>query len=446
MTAIELAGDNFVVVNEDHQEHMNFVADNLEAIIMGPGSGEQCLSNLNSIDEMLKCLPNLKYVGVIISWFINDLNASVAKISPGVEKESGELHSEDRWEVGKYKRESAHKIHRDNSSDPSTVRYGGTPSDEDVVKFFDYLKSKNIKTAFYPFLMVDNAEKSWRGFIDGRDDKLNNFYENQYKPFITHYAELLKNKVDTFYLGSELKALVCHKNSDNSFPFVGSLVNLASVTRKELGPEVKISYAANWNSFHSCHSGLRPLDEFWGNENVNFVGINYYMPLTSDNENPTVEDIKDGFIFGEGADFYLDGIEEKPFNDESAQWKNIEFWHNNEHWEWDNEAQESKKTKWVPESKPVIFSEFGFRSLSGATNEPHLHGDDMPKDSTGKVDYPLQMRAIRATIEHIDENTFLENGFYYLWDTRGFGWQDLYADGDKWEKGHWIDGKVVKRG
>ncbi len=79
-----------------------------------------------------------------------------------------------------------------------------------------------------------------------------------------------------------------------------------------------------------------------------------------------------------------------------------------------------------------------------ATNQPNVFGDTLPKGSSGAEDIPLQLRAIRATIEHIEESTFISGGFAYCWDSRGKGWQEKFVDGDQWSTGHWIDGKIVK--
>ena len=103
-------------------------------------------------------------------------------------------------------------------------------------------------------------------------------------------------------------------------------------------------------------------------------------------------------------------------------------------------------TAWVPEAKPIIFSEFGFRSIEFATNTPSSYGDVVPKHSSGKVDFPVQMRAIRATLEHIKENEEITMGFCYGWDTRKPTWCKSFADGDQWEKGHWISGKIKRKG
>jgi hypothetical protein len=254
------------------------------------------------------------------------------------------------------------------------------------------------------------------------------------------------NKVDIFYLGSELEGLTGIKYAGREFPFAGKLVELSDEVRSIIGLEAKISYAANWTEYHSCRGGYRPLDALWSAQNINFVGIDYYMPLTdTKNHNISVSDIEAGFTRGEGKDYYYMEGEKIPLHDEHQQWKNIEYWVGSQHWAWDPEAGESYKTSWTPNSKPVIFSEFGFRSIDMATNTPNVHGIDLPKHSSGSEDYPLQIKAIRATLSYIQKTPAVNFGFCYCWDSRGYGWQNKYDDGNEWAKGHWIDGKIKNR-
>ena len=91
-----------------------------------------------------------------------------------------------------------------------------------------------------------------------------------------HYAGLLKDVIDMFYIGSELQGLTSIKGDGREFPFIDCLVDLASSVRSEVGGNILISYAANWTEYHSCRGGYRPLDALWSNQNINFVGLDYY--------------------------------------------------------------------------------------------------------------------------------------------------------------------------
>ena len=428
-------------ISIDHQQDIDYVSEHMTAVIMGPGCGEGSLS-IRSIEEICKTLPNLEWVGIPVSWFIDSLDISSAKIKPGSEKRSDEI-KEDSWLVSSYDRNNAHAIARKNSYDPSTIRYGGTMPDEEVLKFVNALKEQGKKVAFYPFLMVDNENKDWRGYITGSAEQVEMFYTNQYQPFVMHYAFLLRDKVDMFYIGSELEGLTVIKGEERNFPFVNNLCELAANVRSIVGEKVQISYAANWSEYLHCKGGYRPLDTLWSDQNINFVGIDYYMPLTDiDTQQITLESIKNGFTSSEGWDYFYQDSTQIIIDQDYNRWKNIGYWQSSDHWAWDSEEGESYKTSWIPNSKPIIFSEFGFRSIDMATNTPNIYGSSLPKHSNGSTDFPLQIKAIRATLEHISENPAIQTGFCYVWDARGYGWQNSYVDGHQWAQGHWIDGKL----
>ena len=314
------------------------------------------------------------------------------------------------------------------------------------MEYFSVLKSEGLQTAFYPFIMIDNKAKDWRGYITGDASEVEGFFHNQYKPFVMHYANLLKEVVNIFYLGSELEGLTFIKGNGSEFHFVSCLVELAADVRAIVGDEVKISYAANWSEYHSCKGGYRHLDALWSNDNINFVGIDYYMPLTDHRgeEEISLEQIKQGFVSGEGMDYWLNGEEQVAFTDPGAKWKDLDRWWRSQHWGWNPELNESFKTEWAPKSKPIILSEYGFRSMDKTTNQPNIFGDNLPKHSSGEPDEGLQLTAIRAMIEHIEDSPSIESGFCYGWDSRGAGWPAVYKDGKHWFTGHWIDGKIKK--
>jgi hypothetical protein len=140
MVSLEIIGES------SYENDMNLLSEHMNAVITLPGTGESSFSNTLSIDDMLKAMPNLKWVGVVVSWFIDGLNIGKAKIKPAIEKKSNEC--KDDWQVGKYDRSNAHQIYRSDKEDSSTVRYGGTPPDSDVLSFIKALIKKGLKGLF----------------------------------------------------------------------------------------------------------------------------------------------------------------------------------------------------------------------------------------------------------------------------------------------------------
>ena len=327
----KLSGD-FEVVDQANQLDMNYVSEHMQAVMTLPGTGENSSADTSSIDEMLEAMPNLEWVSIVVLWFATDIDIAKSIIRPGIEKNSEEYG--DNWLISSYDRTDAHQIYRSNQLDPTKVRYGGTAPDSDVLSYIQEIKDKGLKVAFYPFIMVDDSSKSWRGSITGDAEDVSSFYNEQYKPFIMYYAELLQDVVDMFYIGSELEGLTSIKGNDREFSFVDCLVDLSSSLRSEVGDNILISYAANWTEYHSCHGGYRPLDTLWSNQNIDFVVVDYYMPLTdSEKTNLSIEEIKEGFYSGEGYDYYLNYTGEKTeFNNDCDRWKDVAGWFSSEHW------------------------------------------------------------------------------------------------------------------
>lgn len=445
MEQIPITGE--VLDADNIQEHVEYVRNNLEAVIMLPGCGEESLSDLKVLDQLLQDFPNLKTIGIMCSWFINGTDISSAVIKPAVENIQG-----NEWQVGKYNRENAHQMSMCEVDGAKIVNYGGTVSDEKLLAWVNKAKELGLEIAFYPILLVDNPAKTWRGHITGNPEDVAKFYKEQYKPFIIHYANLLKGRVKIFYIGSELEGLNSIKDEQNHFPFVHKMTSLAPKVEKIFADEkvsdnptkdTLLSYAANWTEYHSCHGGLRPLDNLWSHPAIDFVGIDYYMPLTNEQDKDlhNVESIKKGFDSGEGKDYYILKGKKIPFADQAVAWKNLKYWYENSHKSWD--GKQHRATSLVPNSKRIVLSELGCRSVDRATDAPHLHGKDLPLKSNGKVDNIIQIVTIRAFLEYIKENNFIREGFCYGYDSRGENWQEKFADGNQYATGHWIDGKFV---
>ncbi len=93
--------------------------------------------------------------------------------------------------------------------------------------------------------------------------------------------------MDAFLIGSEMRSLTQIRGVGNSFPpAVAQLVQLAADVRTILGSEVKIGYAADWSEYFGYHpqdgSGdiFYHLDPLWADDNIDFIGIDNYMPLS----------------------------------------------------------------------------------------------------------------------------------------------------------------------
>lgn len=400
---------------------------------------------LYSANYMKDICPNLEWVAPVVCWFTDSLDIANASIYPAVEfgENPNTLFSEE-WKVANFHRRNAREISKNSIGSPN---YGGTVNDASVIRYLSELKQRGYKIMFYPMIFVDLPGKPWRGYISGRPEFVSSFFNKAsgYNEFILHYASLCRGLVDSFIIGSELKQITKIKNED-SFLAVKELKNLAKKVKDILGPTVKISYAADWSEYHHTEGGWYHLDELWASDSIDFVGIDNYMPLTESKfSSPNNHEIRKGFNSGEGYDYYIDNEIKKPLPDPYA-WKNIKWWWSNEHINPDG-----KKTQWVPKSKKIWFTEYGFPSIDKAPNQPNVFYNPecvdggAPKYSNECTDFSIQRNSIYEFLEFWSNEEYIENMFLWCFDARPYpNWphSKKWGDWNLWEKGHWINGKI----
>ena len=404
---------------------------------------------LVALDQLEATCQNLEWVGVVVTWFGNDLDAGNCTILPGVEFDSGAITEPESWNVGNFTRSTAHLITQDGNGNPV---YGGTPDDDSIIRYLDELKNRGYNIMFYPMFFMDTANKPWRGRVTGSSSDTSNFFTktNGYNAFINHYANLVVGKVDAFVIGSELIGLTSVQDIDDSFPAVDELISLAATVKSTLGGGVKVTYAADWSEYHHEVNGWYNLDPLWASANIDFIGIDAYFPLTDTPQNGyDTQDVIDGWTSGEGYDWYYSDPQRTVQTSLSQEyaWKNIQWWWENQH-----VNPDMVTTAWVPESKPIWFTEYGFPSVDGATNQPNVFYDPnssesaFPYHSRGIVDFQAQRTGLEGTELKWKDSTMIERMFIWTWDARPFPfWPDLHSvwtDGDLWPTGHWVQGKL----
>ncbi len=401
-----------------------------------------------SLNQLERELPNVEWVSVVAGWFGNSLDAGDCVLKPGVEFRTGATTTPEIWSVAGFSRSNAHEItHIENSP-----VYGGTPDDQSLVRYVTALRNRGYKVLFYPFIFMDMDGKPWRGRITGSTSEVSNFFTktNGYNTFILHYANLLDGKIDAFAIGSEMVGLTSVKDGGNNFPGVTGLVSLAASVKSILGGGVKVTYGADWSEYHHTGGGWYNLDPLWASSSIDVIGIDAYFPLTDEPQSGyDKEKIMDGWTSGEGYDWYYsdEGRTSKAALTPQMAWKNIEWWWKNYH-----VNPNSATTAWVPESKKIWFTEFGFPSVDGATNQPNVFYNpessesSFPRFSRGRVDFRIQRTAIEATLEKWEGSGMVERKFLWTWDTRPYPFypdlRHVWSDGNVWMYGHWVTGKL----
>ncbi|MBU1020738.1 MAG: glycoside hydrolase TIM-barrel-like domain-containing protein, partial [Firmicutes bacterium] len=409
--------------------------------------------SLVSLDNLRDTLPNCGWIAPVVTWFGDTLDASTCTIKPRVEygndSEGYPIYtSPSEWTVGSWTRFNTPIVSKDNGA----LRYGGTISDGSIVRYLQEAKNRGLKIMFYPMFFMDIANKPWRGRLTGNSTDVNSFFTkiNGYNEFILHYANLVKDYVDAFVIGSEMIGLTKLQASDNSFPAVDNLISLASSVKTIVGINVKVSYAGDWSEYHHTEGGWYNMDKLWSSSNIDFIGIDAYFPLTdSIQKSITKQNIIDGWESGEGYDWYYTDAERTTKTNLEAKfaWKNIDWWWKNVHINPD-----SNQTTWVPESKKIWFTEYGFASIDGTSNEPNKFYDPasldggIPRFSEGRVDNFAQRQALLATEEKWKNSTMIEQKFVWCWDARPYPFYPnnlaIWSDGSLYKYGHWLNGKL----
>ncbi len=409
---------------------------------------------LTSLDQMQETLPNVEWVAVVVTWFGTSIDAATCGVYPGVEYQAGADTAPDSWSVAGFNRATARLL---TQIDGAPI-YGGTPSDASLVRYLQELKSRGYNILFYPMIFMDISTKPWRGRITGSVSEVADFFTrtNGYNAFVNHYASLVKDEVDGFVIGSELVGLTSVQDeSDDSFPAVDALVSLASSVKSTVGSGVKVTYAADWSEYHHEANGWYHLDPLWASSDIDMVGIDAYFPLADSVQDSSynVQTLIDGWTEGEGYDWYYSDAERTVQTSLSQEyaWKNLAWW-----WENTHTNPDASTSAWVPESKPIWFTEYGFPSVDGAANQPNVFVDASssesayPYHSKKQVDFRAQRAAITATELKWKDSAMVERQFLWTWDARPFPfWPDLtnvWSDGNLWRTGHWVQGKLGQSG
>ena len=478
-----------------------------------------------SMDQLEADLPSVTSAALTVAWFGDDLRAGNCKIRPGaelVEKNTVPY----AWRAGGVDRSGAHLI---SSGSGGHANFGGTPADIAVKEGIIELNARGIAVTYSPFLMMDvppgngladpygGAEQAafpWRGRITVSADKTSAARADiaaflgsaaasdfaisggdvvrvagssdwGYRQFILHQAWLAKaaGSVETFLIGSEMRALTRARDEAGAFPFVEGLKALASDVKSILGAGTKVSYAADWTEYGAYAPGdgsgdvLFPMDALWVDASVDHVSVDWYPPMADWRAGNAHLDAEAGFdgpddpIYievniagGEAFDWYYasqadrDAQVRTPINDTAhgEHWvfraKDIGGWAGASHHERPGGVRASSPTAFVPGAKPIRFAEIGFPAVDRGTNSPNLFYDPkssesaFPPYSTGARDDLLQRRALEVSLAYWQASPVVEQAYVWAWDARPFPAfptrNDIWSDGANWQFGHWLNGRM----
>lgn len=517
----------------------------------GPGANRSANVNspsgesdfATSVGALRDELPNCGSVSLIVSWFGSDLRCGSCTLKPKVEQRLVDGVGMP-WTVSGVVRAVAEEI----AQQDDRPIYGGTPADDAVIEAIRAINDGGQDVVFYPFVLMDQLEGNgltdpytgasgqaalpWRGRITvsvaaGQDGTVDGtaaaeaevaaFFgatnasdfqvsaagvtysgptEWSYRRFVLHNAALAAaaGGVSAFCIGSEMRGLTQVRGADGGFPAVAALRALAAEVRTLLGATTKIGYAADWTEYFGYQpqdgSGDRlfHLDPLWSDVNIDFVGIDNYMPLSDWRDGSahldaswgtihSLEYLKGNIAGGEGFDWYYhspearaaqirtpieDGAHDEPW---IYRYKDIQGWWSNPHHERIAGVRQAQATDWVPGSKPVWFTELGCAAIDKGTNEPNKFLDpkssesSLPAFSNGMRDDLIQMQYLRAMFEFWGDPlnnpvsvvydglmVDMTRAHVWAWDARPYPFfpnnSDLWSDGANYARGHWLNGRT----
>ncbi|KIC08355.1 phage host specificity protein [Leisingera sp. ANG-M1] len=518
----------------------------------GPGSAKSAnahspsgVSDLKtSLNALEAELPSCGSASLIVSWFGDDLRCGTCTLRPKVEHKDAE--GSIPWSVSGVDRSAAGEV----LSGGDGALYGGTPADASVVQAIREMQARGLKVMFYPFILMDQGEGNtlpdpwtgaasqphlpWRGRItlsaapgrpgspDGSpaaDSEVADFFgtvtaadfavgdgtvsysgpeEWSLSRFILHYAALCAaaGGVEAFCISSEMRALTQIRGAAG-FPAVAAMQALAAEARLLLGAETRIGYAADWSEYWGYQSpeGDRffHLDPLWADPEIDFIGIDNYMPLSDWREGedhldaqagvPAIYDpdyLQGNVEGGEGYDWYYHSPEAEAAQIRTSitdgaygepwvwRYKDIRNWWLNEHHDRIGGVRQAAPTAWVPQSKPIWFTELGCAAIDKGTNQPNKFLDPksseskLPKYSNGLRDDLIQIHYLRAVLgywgdaarnpvseEYGGRMIDMANAYVWAWDARPFpafpGRLDIWNDGENYLRGHWLNGRAGQR-
>ncbi len=227
---------------------------------------------------------------------------------------------------------------------------------EGAKQYIQMLHKNKIQVMLKPQIWVWRGE--FTGTIKMNSEKDWKKLEDSYENFILSYAKLAEEtKVNIFCIGTELELFV--KNRPDYWQ---NLIKKIRYIYKG-----KLTYAANWDEYTRT--------SFW--KQLDYIGVDAYFPL-SDTETPTVVELEDAWM------------------------------------KWKPKLKQFSQTY----DKPVLFTEFGYRSMNYTAKKPWLvdRNDE-------KVNLQAQSNATQAIFNSFWKEDWFKGGYVWKWfinhDKRG---------------------------
>jgi hypothetical protein len=224
--------------------------------------------------------------------------------------------------------------------------YGETR--EGAKQYIELLQRNGISVMIKPQIWVSRGQ--FTGTIEMESEENWKQLEASYDKFILNYAELAEEtKVPILCIGTELEKFV------EARPDYWQLL----IKKIRAIYKGKLTYAANWDEYKRT--------SFW--KELDYIGIDAYFPL-SESQTPTVEELRLGW----------------------QPWK-----------EKINEVAQLN-------GKPVLFTEFGYRSMDYTAKKPWL-----VDNNEDQVNMIAQVNAKKAIFDEFWKEDWFAGGYVWKW-------------------------------
>lgn len=210
------------------------------------------------------------------------------------------------------------------------------------------LRAKQIKIMIKPQIWVWRGE--FTGFIKMETEADWQKLEGSYSKFILEFADLAEDlKAEVFCIGTELELFIEHRPK-----YWQELI--VEIKKRYKG---KLTYAANWDEFKRT--------PFW--KDLDFIGVDAYFPV-SDSKTPSVEECLEG-------------------------------------WKKHKAVMLEQSIKY---DKPILFTEFGYRSVDFSGKEPWKSDRSMTA-----LNLEAQTNTTKALLDTFWIEDWFAGGFIWKW-------------------------------
>ncbi|RLJ61551.1 hypothetical protein CLV86_2573 [Lacinutrix venerupis] len=217
-----------------------------------------------------------------------------------------------------------------------------------VKQYAESLQAKGIKIMVKPQIWIRNGE--FTGYLKMKTEADWKTLETSYSNFILEYAEAAQEiNAEILCIGTELEQFVVNRPE-----YWTNLINEIKKIYKG-----KLTYAANWDEYKRT--------PFW--KQLDYIGIDAYFPI-SDSKTPTVEECLEG-------------------------WKT---------------HITVIKSFYDTYKKPILFTEYGYRSVDYAGKQPWISDRSM-----NTVNLEAQNNTTKALFETFWKEDWFAGGFIWKW-------------------------------